>query len=151
MKIGDRFVIHKVQYPDIDKDKIDEFRILTVTLQRDDVPGMFGKDKYTGFKAEDNKGRVYQHWWTSYPDDAMCPVDEWYCETNGEGFWYGVIHNRLKLDRKPRWLKGEYAKIVRWCNRHKKLYYERCYDCWEEKEHPERKKAPPIRQLAQGW
>lgn len=149
MSIGRKLVLHLVLFPDLHVEKQDEFRIATVSAIRDDVPGMFGTGKHRGYKATDSDGRTYEKYWNLYPDDAMNPIDQWWCVEEGR-YWYGVTQVR-GLTGKPAWLEGEFATIVKWCPEHTTLYYDQCFDCYMNEKYPDREKPVQRRNIAKGW
>lgn len=155
MKKGSKIVVHKVHFPTIDNEKTDEFKILTITQIRNDVPCMWGGDtKYIGYKAKDREGRVYSQYWHSYPSDAMCPTKSWTPEAENDCTWYDVEQVTLteKLTAKPKWLKGKLAGIIHWCGKHNDLYYDKCFKCEMEKKYPETKERyKKQRGIARGW
>lgn len=60
---------------------------VTVVEQRNDVPGMFGRDaEYMGLKARAEDGREFTRNWESYPDDAKTgATHRWYHVNPEEG------------------------------------------------------------------
>jgi hypothetical protein len=155
MKKGDKIVVHKVQFPTNHPEGEDEFKILTITKVRNDVPCMWGGNtKYTGYKAKDAEGRVYSQYWNSYPSDAMCPTKGWSPEADNDCMWYDVQQVTLTqtLTGKPKWLKGEFAKIIHWCSDHSELHYGECFQCERERKYPDTKeKYKKQRSIAGGW
>jgi hypothetical protein len=151
MEIDDKVVVHKIQYPETSK-ALDEFKILTIVKIRNDVPGMWGgNSKYTGYKAEDEEGHTYSQYWYSYPSDAIDPINAWSPEEKDDCTWYDVIQVR-GLTAKPKWLKGEFAKIIYWCGKHTMLYYDECLYCFFERESPDKKEEyKKHRNIARGW
>lgn len=152
MKIKDKIVVHKVEFPDIDREKEDEFKILTIIKVRNDVPDMWGGNtKYTGYKAKDSNGKIYSQYWDSYPSDAMSPILSWYPEEKNDCIWYDV-EQVGNLQSKPKWLKGEFSKIIHWCSKHTTLYYDKCFRCYMEEKYPETKQEyKKQRNIAKGW
>lgn len=146
MNVGTEIVVHKVEFPHIQKTEIDSFKLLTVVEIKNDVRGMFsGKKEFTGYRAIDEKGESFFLNWDVYPDDAMCPVKMWHAKVGEElDIWYDVTQV-IDVQRKPKWLSAnlEFDKLIGYCERHRCLFYRYeengCWNCHLEFLYPNRK------------
>ena len=147
MVIGQKIVVHKVEFPDI-QDELDIFKPLTVTEIKD-VPGMFsGKIDYKGYKAKDDSGEEYIMYWDSFPDDAVSPIKQWisvnwkrYHDIE-DAFWYDVVQvsDMIPIYSKPIWIRNQLEDLVGYCDTHKHNYYKKqgCFQCSLDKAYPNR-------------
>lgn len=151
MKIGEKHLLHKIQFPDIKNQGTDEFLVVEITEIRDDVPGMWGKDKYTGYKARSENGKILKLWWDRFPDDAMCPSQMWYVDglpSPQYEVWYEVTQVGTLVDRIPqRPIFISKYDFIEYCEIHHTLFYTakgehesegRCWNCWMDEKYPER-------------
>lgn len=132
MVIGQKVVVHKVEFPDLE-DKLDLFKVITLTEIKD-VPGHFSrKIDYKGYKAKDDSGKEYTMYWDSFPDDAANPVKEW-VDVNWKTYkniedalWYDVIQvsDMVPVYSKPIWIKDQFENLVGYCDIHKCNYYKK--------------------------
>jgi hypothetical protein len=80
MDIGDKITLYGIVHVDNAwKDLWDrwhsgtmlmEVKEITIVDIRTDVPGMWGSGKFTGYKAEDAEGHVFEKGWDAFPDDS---------------------------------------------------------------------------------
>jgi hypothetical protein len=60
---------------------VEEEVIVTVINVRHDVPGMFGSDVHTGWKAKSESGEELLCNWDQFPDDSHTPTYYWWASS----------------------------------------------------------------------
>lgn len=139
MNIGDHILLHNIAFPQnsLKEDEPDRF-VLVEVIESRDVPGMFGKDTYKGYRARGEDGRFYLCNWTSFPDDSATPTWMWFREMpesemhdaikQDDAAWYDVTQGLPFITFKPVWL-DRYSEYVHWCPKHARLNYGECFNC----------------------
>ena len=149
MRKGIKFVLHSIRFPDLIGAEEDEFRVVTVTEIKKDVPCMWSDKKdYTGWRAIDQAGKEYSCNWFSFPSDSPTPCWRW-CVVDDK-IWYDVTYVN-SVPKKPKFLKG--LSFIQYCKKHKNLFYKRsyfgCSDCYFKR--PEHSQKTEKEETFKGW
>jgi len=148
MKVGDKYVLHSVAFPQQDRSP-DLFVVVEIVEIKTDVMDAWtGEKNCTGLKAMDTRGREYFCCWDRFPSDSMTPMWRWTCKY-GNKFeeWFDIVYvthmgefpvelpDCLKLD------------FLHYCKKHHEFTYIRnpgdtCWRCQHLTEEPELEEMP---------
>lgn len=135
MKIGDKLILHKTDFPQHATKDPDVFVAVEI-VEVKKVPNCFGKGFGDGLKARDAQGNEYTCCWEHFPDDSMSPYWMWWLVAKKE-IWYDVayVSHLATLPKKPIWLeRKELAAIMDFCEKHGEIFYKNngwngCFKC----------------------
>ena len=143
------------------EDAPDRFVLVTI-LEEKNVPGMWGRGTYKGYRASGDDGRVYLLNWSSFPDDSMTPTWMWYLEMDekddaaihkaikeNDAAWYDVTQGMTFIPFRPR-IVDQYPDVIEYCSTHQRLSYkdhDGCFYC----KHGLDGGLPPVDHSWKGW